>query len=119
MKGPGGFEVPKSVYSFCMQAERLIVFVKAPRVGTVKSRIARTAGAERACAIYRQLVETVAGNLSAINQVQLHFSPDDAATEIAPWCATIGKPRHRVAEIWVLECSARSKPRLAAAPNAL
>jgi hypothetical protein len=31
-----------------MQADHLIVFIKAPRVGTVKSRIARTAGAERA-----------------------------------------------------------------------
>jgi uncharacterized protein len=68
-----------------MQAERLIIFVKAPRVGTVKSRIARTAGAERACAIYRQLVETVLGNVRAINHVQLRFSPDDAAAEIGPW----------------------------------
>jgi uncharacterized protein len=68
-----------------MQANHLIVFIKAPRVGTVKSRIARTAGAERACAIYRQLVETALGHLNSIGQVQLRFSPDDAAKEIAPW----------------------------------
>jgi rSAM/selenodomain-associated transferase 1 len=68
-----------------MQADHLIVFVKAPRIGTVKSRIARTAGAERACAIYRQLVEAVLGNVNAIDRVQLRFSPDDAASEMAPW----------------------------------
>lgn len=65
--------------------EQLFVFVKAPRVGTVKTRIAQTIGAERACAIYRELVETVLKNLSSIRYTQLRFSPDDSREEITRW----------------------------------
>jgi rSAM/selenodomain-associated transferase 1 len=65
--------------------EQLIVFVKAPRPGTVKTRIARTAGAARACGIYRQLVEAVLGNLASLRCVELRFSPDDALEEIKSW----------------------------------
>ena len=65
--------------------EQLIIFVKAPRPGGVKTRIAETAGAERACAIYRELVETVLNNLNSIRHTQLRFSPDDASREIARW----------------------------------
>ena len=40
-------------------ARRLVVFLKAPRPGSVKTRLAETLGAEPACAAYRQLVETL------------------------------------------------------------
>ena len=74
---------------FCHRAlvlrEQLIVFVKAPRPGTVKTRVARTAGAERACAIYREMVATVLHKFASIRSVQLRFAPDDAAEEIKPW----------------------------------
>jgi len=74
---------------FCHRAfvsrEQLIVFVKAPRPGTVKTRIARTAGAERACAIYRELVATVLQKFASIRGAQLRFAPDDAPEEIKPW----------------------------------
>jgi rSAM/selenodomain-associated transferase 1 len=63
----------------------LIVFVKAPRLGTVKTRIARTAGAERACAIYREMVATVLQKFASIRGAQLRFAPDDAPDEIKPW----------------------------------
>ena len=68
-----------------VQTERVIVFVKAPRMGTVKTRIAQTAGAERACAIYRQMVDGIVENLSAFKEVQLRFTPDDARQEIQEW----------------------------------
>ncbi len=68
-----------------MSREQLIVFVKAPRPGTVKTRIARTAGAERAGAIYREMVATVLQKVGSIHGAQLRFSPDDAANEIQPW----------------------------------
>lgn len=68
-----------------MSKEQLIIFVKAPRPGAVKTRIAQTAGAERAGAIYRELVETVLNNLSSIRHTQLRFSPDDALSEVTPW----------------------------------
>ena len=75
--------------SFCHRAfvsrEQLIVFVKAPRPGTVKTRIARTAGAERACAIYRDMVATVLQKFASIRGAQLRFAPDDALEEIKPW----------------------------------
>jgi rSAM/selenodomain-associated transferase 1 len=68
-----------------MAKEQLIVFLKAPRPGRVKTRIAQTAGADRACAIYRELVETVLNNVSSIRQTQLRISPDDALSEVTPW----------------------------------
>lgn len=68
-----------------MAKEHLIVFLKAPRPGAVKTRIARTAGAERACCIYRELVETVLRKLNPLKEVELCFAPDDASSEIQPW----------------------------------
>ena len=68
-----------------MAKEQLIVFLKAPRPGTVKTRIARTAGTERACCIYRELVETVLRKLNPLKEVELRFAPDDASSEIQPW----------------------------------
>lgn len=66
-------------------AERLIVFVKAPRAGFVKTRIAEALGAEAAAAVYRTLVERVLGNLAGLSEVELRFAPDDARSEIEPW----------------------------------
>ena len=74
---------------FCHRAfvsrEQLIVFVKAPRPGTVKTRIAQTAGAERACAIYQEMVATVLQRVASLRGTQLRFSPDDAADAIKRW----------------------------------
>ncbi len=66
-------------------AERLIVFVKAPRPGFVKTRIVEAHGAEAAAAIYRTLVERVLANLAGLSEVELRFAPDDALPEIEPW----------------------------------
>jgi rSAM/selenodomain-associated transferase 1 len=63
----------------------LIVFLKAPRPGQVKTRLAKTIGAEAACAAYRQLVETALGRISPLSGVHLRYAPDDAFTEIQPW----------------------------------
>jgi rSAM/selenodomain-associated transferase 1 len=68
-----------------MPNERLMVFVKAPRPGEVKTRVAQTTGAERACDVYRQLVATLLKSLSPLREVELRFAPDDAAAEIEPW----------------------------------
>lgn len=66
-------------------AERLIVFVKSPRPGFVKTRIAGVLGAEAAAAIYRTLVERVLANLAGLREVELRFAPDDARAEIERW----------------------------------
>ena len=68
-----------------MSKEQLIIFLKAPRPGTVKTRLAQTAGAEKACAIYREMVGTVLDRLRPIRDAQLCFAPDEAGPEIAPW----------------------------------
>lgn len=68
-----------------LAADRLIVFVKAPRPGLVKTRIAESLGAEAAAAIYRRLAECVLANLAGLREVELRFAPDDALPEIAPW----------------------------------
>jgi len=64
---------------------QLIIFVKAPRPGTVKTRIAAELGVAEACAAYRQLVNQLVFRLRQQNCVQLCYSPDDALTEITPW----------------------------------
>ena len=68
-----------------MQDERLIVFAKAPRPGTVKTRLARTLGAAKACAAYQQLADTLFANLARLERVELRYAPDDAENEIQGW----------------------------------
>jgi len=68
-----------------MADEKLIVFVKAPRPGSVKTRLAKTLGADAACDAYRQLVEELLTELSRLTAVELRFAPDEAAAEIQPW----------------------------------
>ena len=71
-----------------MNERRLIVFLKAPRAGAVKTRLAATLGAAEACAAYRRLVETLLPQLAALENVELCFTPDDAGSEIMPWART-------------------------------
>ncbi len=70
-----------------LSASRLVIFLKAPRVGTVKTRLAAELGAEAACAAYRQLVEQLLANLDGLRNVELCFTPADASAEmeIQPW----------------------------------
>ena len=68
-----------------MSPHQLIIFLKAPRVGVVKTRLGETIGAEAACAAYRQLLDQLVGCLSDQRDVVLRFAPDDALAEIEPW----------------------------------
>ena len=68
-----------------MGEEKLIVFVKAPRPGAVKTRLAKDIGAPAAGAAYRQLVETLLNRLRGLGGVEVCFSPDDAASEVQHW----------------------------------
>lgn len=65
--------------------QRLIVFVKAPRAGFVKTRLAESIGPEKASAVYGQLVTRLLARLGRPGPVQLRFTPDAAAPEIKPW----------------------------------
>jgi len=68
-----------------MNESRLLVFLKAPRQGAVKTRLAATLGAVEACAAYRLLVERLIRQLASLENVDLCFAPDDARSEIKPW----------------------------------
>ena len=68
-----------------MSPEVLLIFLKAPRPGTVKTRLAGTIGPEAAVGIYRELVTTTLEQVSRLDSVVLCFAPDDAGPEIEPW----------------------------------
>jgi len=67
------------------QRRLLIVFVKAPRAGRVKTRLAQSVGADAACVIYQVLVGNLLRQIDSLGAVQLRFSPDGAEKEIRPW----------------------------------
>jgi rSAM/selenodomain-associated transferase 1 len=68
-----------------MPDEKLIVFVKAPRSGAVKTRLAASIGANAACTAYRVLVDALLRRIESVENVELRFTPDDAENEIRPW----------------------------------
>src|SRR6266498_2180069 len=59
-----------------------MVFLKAPRAGFVKTRLAASLGPDIACEVYCQLVERLLLALQHLEPVQLRFTPDDALPEI-------------------------------------
>jgi len=65
--------------------EKLIVFVKAPRPGSVKTRLAQAIGAQSACAAYSRMVAALLNQLRSLDAVELCFTPQDAADEIRHW----------------------------------
>jgi uncharacterized protein len=64
---------------------RLLVFLKPPRPGAVKTRLAAALGPDAACAAYAELLETLLARLSALPGVQLCYAPPEAKSEIKPW----------------------------------
>lgn len=68
-----------------MSNTRAIIFVKAPRAGFVKTRLATALGPHGALAAYRALVERLLEQLTPLRDVELRHAPDDAAPEIAAW----------------------------------
>ncbi len=68
-----------------MSESRIIIFVKAPRPGFVKTRLADAIGSKNACDAYCQLVNTLLGSLAELPHVELRFTPDDAGLEISGW----------------------------------
>ncbi len=67
----------------------LIIFLKYPEPGKVKTRLAQDIGNEKACAIYKSLAENVIKNIFAKNpgtyDVHIFFTPADKETEIKDW----------------------------------
>ena len=68
-----------------MSPDRLLLFLKAPRPGLVKTRLAAALGPAGAAHAYRLLVEVLLHRFAEIPSLELRFAPDDAADEIKPW----------------------------------
>jgi len=68
--------------------DRLLVFVKAPVPGTVKTRLAATLGSAAACEAYETLVRHLLRQFRGFSSVSLCFTPDDQASRIEPWLET-------------------------------
>lgn len=65
--------------------EQVIVFLKAPRPGLVKTRIAASLDGEAAAGIYRVLLDRTLVALHGRRDVELRFTPDGADAEIQPY----------------------------------
>ncbi len=65
-----------------MNGGRVIVFLKAPRPGQVKTRLAADLDGEAAAGIYRMLVGRTLGRVEGLGDVELRYTPDDAEAEV-------------------------------------
>ena len=63
------------------------LFVKSPRLGEAKTRLARDIGAARATVIYRALVEHQAAEIPVDWRVAVYFAPSDAEEDMKIWLA--------------------------------
>ena len=67
----------------------LILFLKYPEPGKVKTRIAKDIGNKSACAIYRQMAEGIIRNIVIKNQkfydVHIFFTPKNKEDKIRDW----------------------------------
>ncbi len=64
---------------------RILVFLKAPRPGSVKTRLAVAYGAEEAARIYRRLVARQLAALPEGWPVEIHYAPRDGGPETVRW----------------------------------
>jgi uncharacterized protein len=62
-----------------------MVFLKAPREGSVKTRLAAGIGARAAVEIYRQLAEQQLERIPKGWRVEVHYSPIEAGGEMRAW----------------------------------
>ncbi|MGZ0709386.1 TIGR04282 family arsenosugar biosynthesis glycosyltransferase [Coraliomargarita sp. W4R53] len=63
----------------------ILFFLKAPRKGYVKTRLAQHVGPEHALHVYRTLVERQWTAVSPTSKVEVHFAPHDAIHEMQDW----------------------------------
>jgi len=75
--------VPSSIN--ILKSSAILLFLKAPRRGHVKTRLAHTTGPERALKTYRALVERQWTQLPDHGQIEVHYTPNDADFEMRQW----------------------------------
>ena len=84
----------RTLLVFAVKMENaLIIFLKYPEPGKVKTRLAKDIGDEKACAVYKSLAENVIKNIFTKNpgtyDVHIFFTPADRETEIKDWLKPI------------------------------
>ncbi len=65
------------------------LMLKAPRPGTVKTRLAAEIGELEATQVYRGLVEHQIHQIPSVWAIRIYFSPEGAAPEMRDWLGTI------------------------------
>jgi hypothetical protein len=68
-----------------MSSPQTVLFVRAPRRGTVKTRLARSLGEDNALEAYRALLTVTCDALRGLGNVELRVTPDDGIPELEPW----------------------------------
>ena len=63
----------------------ILSWLKAPRAGEVKTRLAQSIGPEAALKVYRSLVERQLGELPSGYPLEIHYTPSDALDEMRDW----------------------------------
>jgi rSAM/selenodomain-associated transferase 1 len=74
-----------SPFSNPKTAPAILLFLKAPRRGYVKTRLAHTTGPERALQAYRALVQRQWDQLPENGRIEVHYTPSDADFEMRQW----------------------------------
>ena len=74
-----------------VQHRSILVFLKQPTPGRVKTRLAATLGDRAAAAIYDRLVRRVFENLAGadVDEIRVMFDPPDAEEAIRGWLAPL------------------------------
>jgi glycosyltransferase A (GT-A) superfamily protein (DUF2064 family) len=63
----------------------VLLFARAPRLGTVKSRLAAAVGEEAALAVYRALGTRVVAQIAPVASLTIWYDPPDALAEMRDW----------------------------------
>jgi len=63
----------------------VLLFLKAPRPGFVKTRLAKDLGDEKACQTYRKIAEKTLSQIPSHWPTFIYFTPDDALPEMTAW----------------------------------
>lgn len=63
----------------------ILLFLKAPVPGQVKTRLAAEIGAQAATGVYEMLVQSQLQRLPREYSLEIHFAPADAASHFAKW----------------------------------
>ncbi|MGJ8638872.1 MAG: TIGR04282 family arsenosugar biosynthesis glycosyltransferase [Opitutaceae bacterium] len=63
----------------------ILLFIKAPKLGLVKTRLAKSIGDEPALSAYRKLVEAQVEALATTSKLQVHYTPSNAEQSMRTW----------------------------------